>query len=60
MQRIGSTLTLTPCDGGIGYSVTKPPNGMPRCTVGQDTLDTLRIVEGKWDAEIKAGAIVVA
>jgi len=57
-QRIGSVLTFVPCDSDAGYSVTQPPNGMPRFTVGQDVLDTLRIEEGRYPAEIRAGAIV--
>lgn len=58
-QRVGSRLMLVPTDGEAGYSVTQPPNGMPRFTVGQELLDTLRIEVGRMPAEIRAGAIVV-
>lgn len=58
-QRIGGTLILVPCEDGQGYSVTQPKDGMPRFTVGQDLLDTLRIPEGKFEAQIKAGRIVL-
>lgn len=58
-QRVGSRLMLVPTDGDTGYSVTQPPNGMPRFTVGQELLDTLRIEVGRMPAEIRAGMIVV-
>jgi hypothetical protein len=58
-QRVGGALTFVPCDGDSGYSVTQPKNGMPRFTVGQDLLDTLRMEEGKFDAQIRAGAIIM-
>jgi len=57
-QRVGATLQLAPCEDGQGYSVTRPKNGMPRFTVGQELLDTLRIAEGRIEAEIRSGAII--
>lgn len=59
MQRIGAALTLTPCGDSIGYSLTRAPNGMPKATVGQGTVETLRLEDGRYPALIKAGAIVV-
>lgn len=57
-QRIGAVLALVPCADSQGYSVTQPTNGMPRFTVGQDVLDTLRIESGRrYDAAVHAGMI---
>lgn len=58
VQRIGSRLELRPVESG-GYSVTRPRNGMPRFSVGQETLDTLRVTAGRYRAEVRGGAIVV-
>lgn len=58
-QRIGGALSFVPCEDGAGYSVTQPKDGMPRFTVGQDLLDTLRIDDGRYPAQIKAGAIIL-
>ena len=59
MQRIGGVFTLTPCGSEAGYSLTRAPNGMPKATIGQDTVETLRLEDGRYPAEIRAGAIVV-
>jgi hypothetical protein len=58
MQRIGRSVRLTPCGEAEGYRFTRPPNGMPKCTIGQDALDALRLDERRYDARIEAGAIV--
>lgn len=58
IQRIGGALVLTPCGDGVGYSLTRAPNGMPKATVGQDAVETLRLAEGRYGAQIRAGAIV--
>lgn len=58
MQRVGGVLRLTPCGDGDGYRLTQPPNGMPKATVGQDTVEALRLEDGRHPAEISAGSIV--
>lgn len=58
IQRVGTTLRLTPCGDGVGYRFTRPPNGMPKCTIGQEALDALGLIERRYDATIEAGAIV--
>lgn len=58
VQRIGSRLELRPVESG-GYSVTRPKNGMPRFSVGQETLDTIGLVEGRYQGAVRGGAIVV-
>ncbi|MDQ2995473.1 MAG: hypothetical protein M3R61_00235 [Chloroflexota bacterium] len=60
LQRIGGALTLRPARGDDGYAFTRPPNGMPKATVGQDTVEALHLDEGRYPAEIRAGAIVVS
>lgn len=59
MQQIGGVLTLTPCGDGTGYSLTRAPNGMPKATVGQDTVEALRLNDGRYPAQIRAGAIII-
>lgn len=58
VQRLGSTLELRPCGEGEGWAVNRSPNGMPRLSIGQEAADTLRLVEGRWPATIRGGAIV--
>jgi hypothetical protein len=58
VQRLGPSLVLRPCLPGIGWTVTKPPNGMPRLNIGDEAADTLRLAEGRYPAEIRDGAIV--
>jgi hypothetical protein len=31
---------------------------MPALNIGEDAADTLRLLAGRWDAEIQGGAIV--
>lgn len=59
IQRVGGAVRLTPCDGSAGYRFTHAPNGMPKCTIGQDALDALRLDERRYTARIEAGAIVI-
>lgn len=59
LQWIGGALRLTPCGAESGYALTRAPNGMPKCSLGQDALDALRLAEGRYPARIEAGAIVV-
>lgn len=58
LQRVGGQLRLTPCGEGVGYAVSRPKNGMPRMTIGQDALDALRLDVRRYEAHIEAGAIV--
>jgi hypothetical protein len=58
LQRIGATLRLTPCLPGVGYALSRPKNGMPRMTIGQDALEALRLDMRRYDARIEAGTIV--
>jgi hypothetical protein len=58
VQRLGAELHLRPCGPGEGWAVTKPINGMPRLNVGEEPATALRLVEGRHDAVIRAGAIV--
>lgn len=58
IQRHGAALRLAPCGDAVGYAVSRPPNGMPRFTIGQDALEALRLDERRYDARIEAGAIV--
>jgi hypothetical protein len=58
IQRLGAAVRLTPCGDGAGYRFTRGPNGMPKCTIGQDALDALGLIERRYDARIEAGAIV--
>ena len=58
VQRLGGRLVLRPCGAGVGWRVTRPPNGMPRISVGQEAAETLRLEECRYPANIEAGAIV--
>jgi len=58
IQRIDNRLELRPCGAGDGYRITQPPNGMPRCSFGRETADTLRLLEGRILAHIERGAII--
>lgn len=58
IQRVGGTVRMAPCSDGVGYRFTRPPNGMPKATIGQDALDALGLIERRYPATIAAGAIV--
>jgi hypothetical protein len=60
VQRLGPSLVLRPCLPGIGWTVTKPPNGMPRLNIGDEAADMLRLAEGRYPAEIRDGAIIAS
>lgn len=59
IQRLGGALMLTPADGSAGYSLTRPKDGMPRLSIGQGTAEALGLEEGRFDAAIRGGAIVL-
>jgi hypothetical protein len=59
VQRLGDELHIRPCLPGEGWAVTRPSNGMPWLTIGDEPATILRLVAGRHDAVIRAGAIVV-
>jgi hypothetical protein len=59
VQRLGDELHIRPCGPGEGWTVTRPTGGMPWLTIGDEPATILRLVAGRHDAAIRAGAIVV-
>jgi hypothetical protein len=60
-QRYGGRLILRPCAAPDGYAVSVPTGargGNPRIRLGQEAADTLRLEEGRIEAEVRDGAIV--
>jgi hypothetical protein len=57
VQRSGSALVLRPCGAGQGWAVGVSVSTMPRLNIGEEAADTLRLVEGRYPAEIRDGAI---
>jgi hypothetical protein len=60
VQRLGQELHLRLCGEGEGWAVSRSPNAMPHLSIGEEPADTLRLLEGRWAAEIRGGAIVAA
>lgn len=58
VQRLGSELHLRPCGAAEGFAVTMPKDGMPRIGMGVSTAEVPGLFEGKFNAEIRGGAIV--
>jgi hypothetical protein len=59
VQRLGDELHIRPCLPAEGWAVTQPTGGMPWLTIGDEPATILRLVAGRHDAVIRAGAIVV-
>lgn len=51
-------VVLEPCEPKVGYAVTRPKNGMPHFTVGQQVVERLCLKTIRYDASVEAGAIV--
>lgn len=63
VQRIGGLLHLRGATGSDGYAVvipTGPRGGMPRISIGRESADILGLIEGRRQAEVRGGAIVVS
>lgn len=58
LQRLGSELHLRPCGASEGYAVTRPRDGMPRIGMGVSVAEALGLYEGRFEAEIRGGAVV--
>ena len=58
VQQLGGSLVLRPCGDGAGWGVSKPPDGMPRLNIGDEAATALKLVAGRYPAEIKDGAII--
>lgn len=59
LQKAGGALLLIPCGIGVGYAMSRPPNGMPRMSVGAETIGALSLSPGKYPGEIRGGRIEI-
>jgi hypothetical protein len=63
LSRVAGVLTLTPAargDASFGvYVVSQPTNGMPRLSLGRETVEALALVAGRHAATLVDGAIRV-
>ena len=60
LQRVGGRVVLRPATGDVGYAVSRPPNGMPRISIGNEALDALGLLlDTRYAGAIEGGAIVL-
>lgn len=59
VQRLGAELHVRPCGEGVGWAISRGAQTMPGLNIGEESADTLRLTPGRWEAEIRSGAIVV-
>lgn len=60
VRRADAGFTLLPAIDPLGYAVAAGASGMPRMTVGSPLLTQLHIAAGRYPAQVRDGAIIVA